>query len=221
MFIPTTDIQLVVVISIALSTHNFRFRVTSASPFSSCRLLATLGVTVYIGAKLDQCHPTTLGFLIAFLFGTILVNLLLLTTDCNLLAVSAKGSIMGVRSREPIAHVFIGLQLILTLGEVGVSILGAISAWHPAVANNLDCVASNVQATLVGFTITTWILLVAKLVHFAILFDPFLCFSWNPASYVDDSDDEEEEPKYESVVIHKRSWKHLGTRKTAVKVDTT
>jgi hypothetical protein len=183
-------------------------------------LTGGIGIAMYVGIKLDVCQPNILGILIAFLFGAILTSLLLLTIDCNLLAVSARGNIMAVHYREPTVHVMIGLQLLLSLMEIGVSVLGGVSAWHPDVTNNITCaIDTNVMKVVSAYVIIMWILLTGKAFYFLILFDPFNCCAFHPASYVDDSDDEEDAPKYERVVISKRSWRHLGVKKTEAKVD--
>lgn len=182
-----------------------------------------LTVTILFGLyRSEACTPDPYALFVFFIFGGIVLNLLILTTEWGKFIVSKNGAIMkddGPGKRNLGVSVVLSTRAVLGIVELGFVVIG----WFVVseVMNESKC-TSEVQG---GTVVLTLMLLVSALVwaaNFLIIWDPVGCYSKGFIAYMTSSENDDDtaeglaEAQY--VTVYRRNWRSLWLKKKKMEV---
>ena len=170
----------------------------------------------------EACTPDPYALFIFFIFGGIVLNLLILTTEWGKFIVSKNGAIMkddGPGKRNLGVSVVLSARAVLGIVELVFVVIG----WFVVseVMNESKC-TSEVQG---GTVVLTLMLLISALVwaaNFLIIWDPVGCYSKGFIAYMTSSENDDDtaeglaEAQY--VTVYRRNWRSLWLKKKKMKV---
>ena len=182
-----------------------------------------LAVAILFGLyRSEACTPDPYALFIFFIFGGIVLNLLILTTEWGKFIVSKNGAIMkddGPGKRNLGVSVVLSARAVLGIVELVFVVIG----WFVVseVMNESKC-TSEVQG---GTVVLTLMLLISALVwaaNFLIIWDPVGCYSKGFIAYMTSSENDDDtaeglaEAQY--VTVYRRNWRSLWLKKKKMKV---
>lgn len=220
---------------IALSTGrqvDFLFRCCVALPYHivlslSRRLCGAIAIALYIYLSMGDCRPNPYSLLVFYIFGTLLLQLLVLTVEWCMFIVSKTGGIMEVHLRRSLIG-WLVVRFVLVWVEAGMSVVGGTTAWHSELTRNGPCIEAGVYGCVFGFTVVSCLAVVVACVCFGVLIDPLSCYSPATITHVEDLSVDEAIPDISNgegynlearVLKVKRSLRHLGAKKKEYVVD--
>ena len=193
----------------------------------SSRLCGAIAIALYIYLALGDCRPNPYGLLIFYIFGTLLLQLLVLTVEWCMFFVSKTGGIMETHLRQSLI-VWLIVRFVFVWVEAGMSVVGGVTTWHSEMTRNEACIEAGVYGCVFGFTVVSWLAVGVACVSFGALIDP--CSFYSPATitHVEDLAVDDAIPDILSgkgynleakVLKVKRSLRHLGAKKKEYVVD--
>ena len=172
----------------------------------------------------DGCIPEPYALFIFFIFGGIVLQLLILTAEWGILIVSKSGAIVkneGPKKRNLGLTVSITARSLLAMVEVPFIVIG----WFVVskVFDDAEC-TSGVQAGIVVLALMFQISALVQAVYFLVMWDPVGCYSSGFISHTiardamgDDMPEGLAEAQY--VTVYRRTWRTLWLKKTEMVVD--
>ena len=107
-----------------------------------------------------------------------------MVVNCLILVVSASGTLQVNEKRAQKIRVLLYIRVALLLPELCFSVFGLVVAFHPQLAKQPACVSNNIFQLLAAYSIVTTMVMVLKMVFYAIFMDPLGCCSAGPIAYV-------------------------------------
>ena len=192
----------------------------------SCRLCGAVALALFAYLAMGDCRPNPYALFIFYIFGSLLLQLLVLTVEWCMFMVSKTGGIMQMHLRRSLIG-WLVVRFVLVLVEAAMSVVGGYTAWSEETLNEA-CIESGVHFGIIAFTVVTWVAVIVACVCFGVLLDPFSCYSPAVITHVEEFLAEDTVPDISNgegynleakVLKVKRSIHHLGAKKKEVVVN--
>lgn len=190
------------------------------APSPSCRLCGAVALALFVYLAMGDCRPNPYGLFIFYIFGSLLLQLLVLTVEWCMFVISKTGGIMQMHLRRSLIG-WLVIRFVLVLVEAGMSVVGGYTAWSEVTLNE-PCFRNGVHFAIIAFTVVTWVAVIVACVCFGMLLDPFSCYSPATITHVEDLMADDDIPDIANgegynlearVLKVKRSVRHLGAKK--------
>ena len=174
--------------------------------------------------RAEECSPDPYALFIFFVFGTIVLLLLILTTEWGKFVVSRNGAIVknrGPEKRNLGISVTLTARALLGVVEIAFNVIG----WFVVskVINDNKC-PSEVRGSTVAIAVMLLISALIWAANFVIIWDPVGCYSKGFIAHMTLSDgrgDNTAEGRAEAqyVSVHRRTWRTLWLKEEELVVD--
>ena len=182
-----------------------------------------MGILVGLN-RAEECSPDPYALFIFFLFGAIVLLLLILTTEWGKFVVSKNGAIVknrGPEKRDLGISVTLTARALLGVVELAFNVIG----WFVVskVINDSKC-PSEVQGSTVAIAVMLLISALIWIANFVIIWDPVGCYSKGFIAYMSSSDGKGDNTaegcaEAQCVTVHRRTWKTLWLKEEELVVD--
>ena len=174
--------------------------------------------------RAEECSPDPYALFVFFVFGTIVLLLLILTTEWGKFVVSRNGAIVknrGPEKRDLGISVALTARALLGVVEIAFNVIG----WFVVskVINDNKC-PSEVQGSTVAIAVMLLISALIWAANFVIIWDPVGCYSKGFIAHMTLSDGRgdntaEGHAEAQYVSVHRRTWRTLWLKEEELVVD--